>query len=448
LKPGALVEGTVAHMNPQGLAVIPDQYRPVHVPNALPGERVRVRIRHLGAHRAMGVVHDVLAPSPHRTPPICPHVPECGGCDFGCVDYRAQLQWKSRFVLDALREARVPFDPSVLSPILASPRPLGYRNKLIFNVAFAHPAVIAGLFRRHSHRTVDIDACPLQDPCINRALPHVKRAIVDRRWPVYHESRRTGSLRRFSLRSGTGGCLLLTLVARRANLTGLEEQAAAWRREIEGLAGVLLNIHPADSNAVFSPETVLVDGSPTLPFRLQDLEFRVGPTAFFQVNTGQTERMITALSRWLEPCDRLVDAYCGTGLLGLPLARNARELVGIDSDPAALAAARDGAVRNRIAHARFVRGDVEAALPELLGERPPRLHTLLLDPPRKGLPEPVRRLLASEPVHQLVYVSCNPVTLARDLADLCTGGYRIRRLLPLDMFPHTRHVECLALLSR
>lgn len=442
------MEGTVARMSPRGLAVIPDLFRPVHVPNALPGERVRVRITHLGAHQGTGVVHEVLAPSPHRIPPICPHVPDCGGCDFGCVDYQVQLRWKGRFVLDALRAANVPFDPPALAPILRSPRQLGYRNKLIFNVAFAHPEVIAGLFRRQSHRTVDIDACPLQASAVNRALPLVKRAIVDRRWPVYHESRKTGSLRRFSLRAGTDGGLLLTLVASRSNLTGLEEQARAWRREIEGLAGVLLNIQPADSNTVFSSETVLVDGAPTVPFRLLGLEFHVGPTAFFQVNTAQTERMITALSQWLDPCDRLVDAYCGTGLLGLPLARSARELVGIDSDPAALAAARDGAARNRIGHARFVQADVEAALPGLLGERPPGANTLLLDPPRKGLPEPVRRYLSSGPARRLAYVSCNPVTLARDLAELCAGGYRVRRLLPMDMFPHTRHVECLALLSR
>ena len=448
LKTGAIVEGTIDHVTERGLGLILDLHRPVLVPNTLPGERVRVRITHLGAHQGAGVVETVLSPSEYRIPPICPHVPVCGGCDFGCMDYGTQLRLKSGFVIDAMEAAHVPFDASALFPIIAAPEPLHYRNKLIFNVKFAHPHVIAGLFERHSHRTVDIDSCPLQEELINRAVAHVKRAIVDRRWPVYHESRKTGSLRGFSLRSGTDGRLLLTLVARRQNLPELEEQAAAWLREIEGLAGVLLNLHPEDTNAVFSDETILVNGAATVTSRVRGIDFQVGPTAFFQVNTAQTEQMLTSISRSLGGCDRLVDAYCGTGLPGLPLARDIPELVGIDIDPRAVAAATAGAERNRIPHARFLQGDVEQILPHILEEKPHQRTTLLIDPPRKGLSEPLRRFLASAPAQQIVYVSCNPGTLARDLEALCNGGYRIQGLQPLDMFPQTRHVECIAFLSR
>jgi 23S rRNA (uracil1939-C5)-methyltransferase len=332
---------------------------------------------------------------------------------------------------------------------MASPEPLHYRNKLIFNVKFAHPRVIAGLFERHSHRTVDIDACPLQTGPINRAVPQVKKAIVDRRWPVYNESKRTGSLRSFSLRSGTDGRLLLTLVVKQQNLSGLEEQAAAWLREIEGLAGVLLNVHAENTNTVFSHETILVNGSPAVTSRVCGIDFQVEPTTFFQVNPAQTEHMITAISRGMGRCDRLVDAYCGTGLPGLPLARDVSELVGIDIDPRAVAAAAACAERNRIPHARFIQGDVEEALPRILEETPHhRSSALLIDPPRKGLSEPMRRSLAASPVQQIVYVSCNPGTLSRDLVELCKGGFRIEKLHPLDMFPQTCHVECIAFLSR
>ncbi len=448
LKPGAIVEGRIDHVNERGQGVILDLYRPVLVPNTLPGETVRARITHLGAHQGVGTVEAILSPSEHRTPPFCPHVQVCGGCDFGCMDYGAQLQWKSGLIREAIQTAGVPFDPSGISPILPSPQPLHYRNKLIFNVKFAHPQVIAGLFERHSHRTVDIDACPLQEGPIDRAIPQVKRAIADRKWPVYNESKKTGDLRRFSLRSGTDGQLLLTLVVKRQNLSGVEKQASNWLREVEGLAGVLLNINPGETNTVFSDETVLVEGAATITSDVHGLCFQAGPTAFFQVNTAQTAQAITAMADRLGPCDCLIDAYCGAGLLGLPLARNGRKLVGIDLDPRAIEAAESNAERNKMPHARFVQGNVDDALPGILNSSSHEACALLLDPPRKGLSSSMRRSVAASPVKQILYVSCSPKSLARDLVDLCGGGFRIDGLQPLDMFPQTRHVECIAFLSR
>jgi len=448
VKPGALLEGRVDRIDERGLGVVAGPDRVVFVPNALPGDTVRVRITHRGARQAAGEVEAILAPSPERTPPYCPHIPVCGGGDFGCAAYDAQLRWKSGFVAEALAAADAPILAPDLAPILPSPKTLRYRNKLVFHVAFAHPRVIAGLFRRHSHRTVDIDACPLQEGPIDRALPRVKRAIEDRKWPVYNEARKTGSLRRLSLRSGTDGRLLLTLVVKRPNLPGLEQQASSWLREIEGLAGVLLNVQPEEGNAVFSGDTRLVEGEDTIVSRVCGLRFRTGPTTFFQVNPSQTGRLVALLADRLEPCDGLIDAYCGAGLPGLALAQKAGRLVGIDADPRAVEAAAGNASRNRIANARFVAGDVDRVLPEVLDDLRKRECALLLDPPRRGLPEAALRCVAASSVRQILYVSCNPRSLARDLVGLCAGGFRIDGLTPLDMFPQTRHVECAAFLSR
>ena len=448
LKAGALLEGVVDRIQEQGYGVIQDLYRPLLVPNALPGETLRLRVTHMGAHRAVAAAEEILRASPHRIEAFCDHADRCGGCDFGFMDYPAQLRWKSDRVARAMDRAGVPLLPSRLRPILASPSPLHYRNKLAFNVKFAHPRIVAGLFERHSHRTLDIDDCPLQEAVLNTAVPAVKRAVADRRWPVYNEMRKTGSLRGFSLRCGTDGRMLLTLVVKRPNLAGIEEQAAAWIQEIDGLAGVLLNVHPADTNAAFSNETLLVAGEPSVTATLAGLSLEVRPTAFFQVNTAQAERMIEAVSPDVQGCRRLVDAYCGGGLWGLALAAHAQEVIGLDGDPHAVAAAQANASANRIPHARFIQGDVEETLAAVLDGGDPTGNLLLLDPPRKGLAEPLRRLLVSAPLQRIVYVSCNPATLARDLADLCTGGYELTGLQPVDMFPQTRHVESIAFLSR
>ena len=448
LKPGAIIEGTIHRVNERGQGVLPDFHRPVLVPNTIPGEKVRVRITHLGAHLGVGILESVLSPSGHRIPPFCPHAPVCGGCDFGYVDYGYQLELKSGLFIHAMKTAGVPFDSSSISPIIASPQPLHYRNKLIFNVKFTYPRVIAGLFQRHSHNTVDIDSCPLQKKLINQAGPQVKRAITDRKWPVYNESRKTGSLRAFSLRSGTDGHLLLTLVVRKQNLSGLEEQAAIWIEEIEGLAGVLLNVNPKDTNTVFSDETILVKGRSTITTRIGNLCFNVAPTGFSQVNTAQTGQMIGSISDYPEKGTRLIDAFCGAGVLGLLLARNVTELLGIDIDSQAIEAAKSNAEQNKIFNVRFIRGDVDEVLPGILNVSNRDTGVILVDPPRKGLSESMRRVLASSPFKQIIYVSCNPKSLARDLVDLCKGGYRIHGLQPLDMFPQTLHVEGVAFLSR
>lgn len=371
-----------------------------------------------------------------------------GGCDLAHADYKYQLEWKADLVNSTMKKAGVAMSPSDLAPIAASPKSLHYRNKLIFHLKFSHPRVIAGLFRRHSHETIDIDNCPLQEDPINQAVPLVKHAIIDQRWPVYNESRKSGSLRNFSLRSGTEGDLLLTLIAKRMNLPGLEEQAATWLREIRALAGVLVNINAEDTNTIFSSETILIDGVETITSILGSLHLQVAPTAFHQVNVAQTEQIIETISKELGKCDRLIDAYCGTGVLGLSLARHVEKLFCIDVDSQAVAAAISNAARNHIHNAQFIEGDVDNALPGIIRDSSQDRSKVLLDPPRKGLSKSVRELLTSSPVAQIIYVSCNPVSQARDLVELIRGGYKIDRLQPFDMFPQTRHVECIAFLSR
>jgi len=448
LKIGAIIEGTIADLNERGQGVIDHPFRPVLVPNTLPGEVVRARITHLGGHRAAATVESVVSASNRRIAPICHHAHICGGCDLAHADYKYQLEWKADLVNSTMKKAGVAMSPSGVDPIAASPKSLHYRNKLIFQLQFSHPRVIAGLFMRHSHKTIDIDNCPLQEDPINQAVPLVKQAIIDRRWPIYNESKKTGSLRSFSLRSGTEGDLLLTLIAKRMNLPGLEEQAATWLREIPGLAGVLVNINAEETNRIFSGETVLIDGAETITSTLGSLHLQVEPTAFHQVNVAQTEQMIKAVSKELGKCDRLIDAYCGTGVLGLSLARHVDKLFGIDVDSQAVAAAVSNAARNHIHNAEFIEGDVDDVLPGIIHDSSHGRSTVLLDPPRKGLSKSVRTLLASSPVAQIIYVSCNPASLARDLVELIRGGYQIDRLQPFDMFPQTRHVECLAFLSR
>jgi 23S rRNA (uracil1939-C5)-methyltransferase len=308
--------------------------------------------------------------------------------------------------------------------------------------------VQAGYYRRHSHQLINLNQCPVQDSRLNPLLAEVKQDIEARGWSIYNETRHQGRLRHLSLRIGQRtGEILLTLVSTSWDLPGLSEQAQAWRERYPHLIGVSLNHNPHRTNAIFGGETRSIAGQPYLREIFAGVELYLRPDTFFQINTEAAEVLLAAVANHLDlqGQETLLDAYCGIGTFTLPLAKQVRQAIGIEVHAPSIAQAELNAQHNGIKNVTWSAGKVESALPQL--EVTPDI--VLLDPPRQGCNPAVIEALRNLQPTRLVYISCQPATLARDLKQLCDGGgYHLAFVQPADFFPQTAHVECAAFLER
>lgn len=454
---GALVEVEISDLNHDGAGVGRFEGRVVFVPDTVVGDRLVVRLVQVKRQYAIGKLHELLQPSPHRVRPSCIVADKCGGCQWQHIDYEFQLEVKRNQVVQAL-ERIGGFEQPPVDPVLAVAPALGYRNKATYplrQVAVqAHEKstdlyrIQAGYYRKGSHQLVNLNQCPIQDERLNPLLAEVKQDIAQREWSIYDEEKHRGTLRHLGLRIGRRtGEMLLTLVAQSDRLPGLAEQAQEWMARYPGLVGVALNLNPARTNAIFGEETRCIAGQSFLMEQFAGLHFQIHPTTFFQVNTEQAEALLEVILAELKPqgTELLLDVYSGVGTLTLPLAKRVKQAIALEIQPEAIAQAQQNATLNGITNATFERGAVEEQLPSL----PVQPDIVLLDPPRKGCAPAVLETLLNWLPQQIVYVSCNPSTLARDLKVLCNDGqYQLTRVQPADFFPQTAHVECAAFLKR
>ena len=418
----------------------------VFVPGALPGERVTARVRRVAKRHLEADLLTVERASPARQRPACILAERCGGCSLlHCTD-STQAELKTDLVRQALQRLGQLSVP--VPPIWSAEAGLGYRNRALIPLErTADGAVRAGYYRRGSHRIVNLNRCPVLDPRIDALIAPIKADLEASGWPVDVNLSGGGGLRHLGLRVGHhSGEVLITLVSSHAQLPGLEQLAAAWCRRWPQVVGVGLNLQPKANNVILGPETRCLSGRPWLLERFAGVELRIAADTFFQVNTPQAERLVPPLAAFFaEATGPIVDAYCGIGTFSLPLAAAGASVLGLEVHGASVAQAQANAERNALAQVRFEQADVAA----VLAERLTQASGLLVDPPRRGLsPEALAAILSGLPA-RLAYISCNPATLARDLGQLCgAGAYRLLSLQPVDFFPQTSHVECLALLER
>ncbi|MBW4648585.1 MAG: 23S rRNA (uracil(1939)-C(5))-methyltransferase RlmD [Kastovskya adunca ATA6-11-RM4] len=445
---GQLVEVTITDLSDSGDGVGRLGKRVVFVPDTVSGDRVLVRLLNVKSNYATGKLHQLLEPSPHRIRAHCIVADKCGGCQWQHVDYEYQRVAKQNLVVQAL-ERIGGFTAVPVAPILSGDDFLAYRNKATYPLKrSASGQVQAGYYQKGSHQLVNLNQCPVQDVRLNPLLAEIKQDIEQRGWSIYDERRHQGRLRHLSLRIGRRtGEMLLTLVTTSWNLGDIEAQAQTWLSRYPKLVGVFLNCNSERTNAIFGSETRCVAGEPYLLEEFAGLEFQLLPETFFQVNTEAAEALLKVIEEKLslQGNEVLFDAYCGIGTFTLPLAQRVREAIGLEVQAASVEQAQLNAERNAIANVSFKTGSVETLLPQL-GIVP---DVVLLDPPRKGCDRTVIETLLQLQPKQIVYVSCKPATLARDLKLLCqSGGYQLTFVQPADFFPQTAHVECAAFLQR
>ena len=480
------------------------------VPGALPGERVRARVAELRKNFGRAELLEVLAASPDRVAAPCAVYARCGGCQLQHFAYEGQLRWKRQLVVDALERigklrvaplaggpfqgdslgsgsgeegesadapfrgdslgsgsgeggesADAPFRGDslgsdfggvVVHPVLGMDEPWRYRNKAQVPIGFdlEEGGLVGGFYEQGSHRIVSTDACLIQHERNDDAVLAAKRIARELGIEAYDETSHSGWLRHVVAKvSFASGEMMLVLVGMTRSVDGLDAYVARLRDELPHVVSICLNVNPDRTSAVFGRETATLWGADVIFDSIGGIRFAISARSFYQVNPVQTELLYGKALEYaaLEGGETVIDAYCGIGTISLFLARAARQVYGVELIPDAVEDARANARLNDIDNADFAVGRAEVVLPAWR-EQGIDADVIVVDPPRKGCDPALLDTLVAMAPKRIVYVSCNPATLARDLAMLEAGSFRTVEVQPVDMFPHTGHVECVALVVR
>ena len=424
----------------------------VFVPGTAPGDEAQVRIVKDCGRYAFGILDKLLTPSPDRIPVDCAVAGPCGGCSLRHLDYAAELRAKQESVADAFRRIGG-LDVPVLDA-LPSPEVDRYRNKVQFPVGRDKDgAPCIGFYAGRTHRIIPCPDCKLQPGVLNDIGNTLCAFFAAHGIQPYDEERGKGLVRHIFLRRGAhSGQIMVCLVCTRPKLPHSDALVALLREKFRDIATILINVNAKKTNVILGEESVTLYGPGCIEDTLCGVPVRLGPLSFYQVNTLAAERLYGVAAEYaqLEPDDVLLDLYCGMGTIGLSMAGHCRELIGVEIIPEAIDSAKANAARMGdavAAKSRFFCADAGEAAARLAAEglRP---DVIMLDPPRKGCDETTLSAVVQMSPRRVVYVSCNPSTAARDAAWLGQHGYRAEKAQPVDLFPRTKHVEAVLLLTK
>ena len=419
----------------------------VFIPNAIVGERVTVRIEKAQKTWAAGKIVEILEKSPHRVNRECGVAKLCGGCNFWHMDYEAETRLKAERVRQCLNRLGGENLESV--PILSAPTCYGYRNKAQYPVSQKNGKAYAGFFKAGTHSVVENDRCAI----LPKEMDAVKDVVIDYvnqfRISVYDETTHKGLLRHIYVRRGVVSRQILVCLAVNGRKLPHAEALIARLQKIEGFATLVLSVNTKKGNTVLGDEEIVLYGEGFIEDTLCGLTFRLSARSFYQINHNQAQRLYEAaiLQAEITEKDSVLDLYCGVGTITLCMAKAAGKVIGVEVVEQAVEDAKENAKRNGIKNAEFFCGDAgKAALKlEQAGIRP---DVVVVDPPRKGLNADTIEALSRMSPRRIVYVSCDPATLARDVALLKERGYRLKNAQAADLFPRCSHVETVVLLSR
>ena len=424
----------------------------VFVPGTASGDEARVRIVKDCGRYAFGILDELLTPSPDRIPVDCPVAGPCGGCSLRHLDYAAELRAKQESVLDAFR--RIGGLEVPVLDILPSPEVDRYRNKVQFPVGVDKNCVpCIGFYAGRTHRIVPCPDCKLQPGVLNEIGNALCAFFAQQGIRPYDEQSGKGLVRHIFLRRGAhSGQIMVCLVCTRTKLPHAEQLCTALRGQFPAISTILLNVNAKNTNVILGSENHILYGPGYIEDTLCGVPVRLGPLSFYQVNTLAAERLYGVAAQYaqLTPDDTLLDLYCGMGTIGLSMAEQCRELIGVEIVPEAIESAKANAARMGeavAAKSRFFCADAGQAATQLAAEG---LHPdiVMLDPPRKGCDEATLSAVVRMAPRRVVYVSCNPATAARDAAWLEKNGYHTEKVQPVDLFPRTKHCEAVLLLSK
>ncbi|WP_096190583.1 23S rRNA (uracil(1939)-C(5))-methyltransferase RlmD [Evansella halocellulosilytica] len=419
----------------------------VFVPGAIPGEVIVCEVTKVHEKYATGKIVKLRTPSKDRKEAPCPVYWECGGCQLQHMSYEAQLREKKDVVRQAFeRYTKLHLDAVDFHDTIGMDEPWRYRNKSQMRVGERDGKVIAGLYSTNSHKLIDVPGCIVQHPKTDEITQVVKTLVADLRIPVYDERSKGGVIRTVVTRIGfETGQYQVVLVTAKENFTKRDLLVERIKEELPDVTSIVQNVNPKKTSLIFGDQTYVLYGKEKIEEKLGDLSFHLSARAFFQLNPIQTKKLYDAAKKVaaLTGKEKVVDAYCGVGTIGLWLADKAAELRGMDVIDESIKDARKNAKNHGIDHALYVTGKAETWLPkwEKIGWVP---DVVVVDPPRTGLDRSLIETFLRTKPKRIVYVSCNPSTLAKNVNDLTNGGYKLKSLQPVDMFPQAGQVECVA----
>jgi 23S rRNA (uracil1939-C5)-methyltransferase len=449
LKKGDKIEILVSALDDDGCGIGVLESSQARVTGALPGEKVLARITYVSQHRVTAERIRIIEPSLHRAPSPCSHAKDCDGCPLIEMNYPAQLEWKGTHVSNHILQHDSLKDVTI-RPVIPSPLPLHYRSsaKLVISGKFANPQI--GIYRRDSHEINDISNCPLHHPLINRIAAVVKKGIIKGKIPIYNPKSEQGLLRYLVIRvAESENRAMVVLVTSKRSYNELHHLSALIGKEIPEVKVIAQNVNSSPGNAIFGNRDYFQTKQTSLETTINGIRFLVSPRSFFQINCGSAGIIYNLVKEWsgLTKNSNVLDLYCGIGAISLFLAPIAGHILGIEVVEAAVEDAEKNAKLNRASNCEFVAGDVVEELRSVISSGT-RIDLAVLNPPRKGCEERVLKQVADTGAPKIIYVSCSPSSLGRDLVILNSLGYSCKTVQPVDMFPQTTHVESVVLLER
>ncbi|MFD1738016.1 23S rRNA (uracil(1939)-C(5))-methyltransferase RlmD [Bacillus salitolerans] len=416
----------------------------VFVPGALPGEEVVAEATKVLPNLMEAKVKKIRKKSPDRVAPPCPIYDKCGGCQLQHLNYEGQLREKRDIVIQAFeRYSKIPMDQLEVRETIGMEDPWNYRNKSQLQVGLQKQKVIAGLYGMNSHELVDLSDCMIQHESTNKVTQVIKRMLEKLQIPIYNERTRKGIVRTIVTRVGIQtGELQVILITAKKEIPNRDKLIRDIQSKLPEVKSIMQNINGEKTSLIFGNQTMHLSGEETIQEVLGDLQFELSARAFFQLNPTQTVKLYDEVKKaaGLTGKEKIVDAYCGVGTIGLWLAKDAGEIRGMDVIPESITDARKNAANHSFNNVKYEVGKAEDVLPKWVKEgwKP---DVVVVDPPRTGCDAGLLNTLKKIKPKKIVYVSCNPSTLAKDVAEL-GKNYEVKYLQPVDMFPHTAHVEC------
>lgn len=449
IKKDSVIELDITDLNNLGNGVGRLDGKVVFVRGAVSGDKVRAKIIKVNKSFAVARLEEIIKPSCDREDGFCDMPLSCGGCVYRHIRYDRELELKHNYVKNAFVKAGMP--DAVILPVLSAGRERGYRNKGQYPLTRIKGRTVAGFYASKTHNVVPAEDCAIQNPAFSPILRTVCEFADEAGWSVYNEETQSGLLRHIYLRVGERtGEIMLCLVVNGYELHGTEKFVKRITERFDNVVSIMLNFNREDTNVVLGDEYKALYGKNGIEDELCGLRFFISPASFYQVNRDGAELLYNKARELaaINGGELIADLYCGTGTIGLSMAKNAKRLVGVEIVESAVECARENAKRNGIDNAEFICADAsdkDALLSALGGSIP---DVVMIDPPRKGSTERLIDTLTELKVERIVYISCSPDTLARDAKLFIERSYEMSSVQPVDMFPRSGHVETVVCFKR
>ncbi|MBC1889926.1 23S rRNA (uracil(1939)-C(5))-methyltransferase RlmD [Listeria booriae] len=421
---------------------------PIFVPQGLPDEIAQIKVLKTNKNYGFGKIIELTKESADRVTPPCLVYSQCGGCQLQHLSYDGQLRMKQKQVAQVMK--RIGKQDVEVLPTLGMENPWNYRNKAQVPVGFVNGRLVAGFYQQRSHQIIDMNTCLIQQEENNEVIQTARAIFAKYYVEPYDETTRKGVLRHLMTRfATTTGELMLVIVTTKLNFPNKAEILAELQQSIPELTSLVQNVNTANTNVIFGEQTVVLAGREYIMDTIHGISFAISARSFYQVNPEQTEILYAEALKLagLTGEETVIDAYCGIGSISLCLAKEAKHVYGVEIVPQAIEDARANAKLNKMDNVTFAVGKAEEVIPDWF-KQGIKADVLVVDPPRKGCDDALLQTILKMKPKRVVYVSCNPATLARDMLVLTEGGYEAKMVQPVDMFPQTTHVECVTVLER